>query len=88
MRTELTSIQALATAIASGAELAYLPEVPPTLHSLQRDIDALVYAFKNKQHRGLIVNNEEASHVFTTNTLTKLYEDQSQGKETREVASL
>ena len=67
------------TAIASGAEIAYIPEERPSLPMLQRDIDALVSAFQHNQRRGLIINNEEASGVFTTQTLASLFEDQSKG---------
>jgi 6-phosphofructokinase 1 len=67
------------SAMASGAELAYLPEDPPTLTSLQRDINALRYAFDHNQRRGLVINNEQASKVFKTQTLADLFEDQSQG---------
>jgi 6-phosphofructokinase 1 len=70
---------ALMASMSCGAEIFYLPEDPPTLLSLQRDINALLYAFEHHQQKGLVVNNEDSNSVFDTQTLAKLFESHSKG---------
>eukprot|EP01116_Phalansterium_solitarium_P000577 TRINITY_DN10402_c0_g1_i1.p1 TRINITY_DN10402_c0_g1~~TRINITY_DN10402_c0_g1_i1.p1 ORF type:complete len:851 (-),score=283.62 TRINITY_DN10402_c0_g1_i1:437-2989(-) len=63
--------------MACGAEHMYMPEIKMTLGSLQRDIDEVVDSFRKHQHRHtcLIINNEQASKVFNTQTLSNLFQE-------------
>jgi 6-phosphofructokinase 1 len=65
--------------LASGAERVYLHETGVTLRDLQRDIDELVASFRSGTRVSLIIRNEFANQIYTTNFMCDLFEEESQG---------
>ena len=66
-------------ALATGAERAWTPEEGMTLSSLQKDLQALVAGFRRGKRLGLMIRSENASPVFTTGFLRKLFEEEGKG---------
>lgn len=53
---------------------------PPTLANLQRDLEDISIGFQLSKRTAIVVVNEDASKVITTNFLTKLFRNESQGR--------
>lgn len=69
----------LASAIAGGAQHTYLPEHGLRLADISRDIDALKKRFEQCRSTSLILNNEAASPVYTTQLISDLMNAESDG---------
>ena len=67
---------ALMSALATGAERAYVHEEGITLEALQRDIDMLITGFKHGKRLALMVRNENANTLYTTPFLAALFEEE------------
>jgi 6-phosphofructokinase 1 len=74
---------ALMSSLATGAERVYLPEEGITLHDLEADLAHLVDGFQQGKRLGLMIRNEQASAVYTTEFISALFEEE--GKELFEV---
>jgi 6-phosphofructokinase 1 len=70
---------ALMSAVATGAERAYLPEEGISLRRLQDDLDALRTGFALGKRRGLVLRSERADEVFTTDFVASLLRHESAG---------
>jgi 6-phosphofructokinase 1 len=70
---------ALMGGMATGAERVYLNEEGVTLHDMQADLDMLVRGFSSGKRLGLIIRNEHANHIYTTDFMCSLFEEE--GKE-------
>jgi 6-phosphofructokinase 1 len=70
---------ALMSAIASGAERAYLHEEGVRLADLQQDLEQLVGDFESGKRLGLMIRNERANHFYTSEFLRSLFEEESGG---------
>ncbi len=69
----------LLSAIATGAEKAYLHEEGVRLEDLRNDIHNLVEGFKYGKRLGLMIRNERANEAYTTTFLCNLFEEEGQG---------
>jgi 6-phosphofructokinase 1 len=67
---------ALTSGLATGAERVYLPETGITLDQLREDVTALTDAFAHGQQLGLIVRNEEADRIYTTEFVRSVFESE------------
>jgi 6-phosphofructokinase 1 len=67
----------LTTALATGAERVYLPEVGISLDDLRADVGALTDAFSHGQQLGLIVRSEQTDPVYTTEFVRSVFENES-----------
>jgi 6-phosphofructokinase 1 len=65
---------ALMSALASGAERAYLPEEGISLADLQGDVADLVVGFEHGKRLGLMIRNEKADLLYTTGFIRALFE--------------
>jgi 6-phosphofructokinase 1 len=65
--------------LATGAERVYLHEEGITLEDLQDDVNHLVTGFKKGKRLGLMIRNEYAHPVYTTDFMVRLFE--VEGKE-------
>lgn len=65
--------------MATGAERVYLHEEGTNLKDLQDDVDHLVTGFKQGKRLGLMIRNEYAHNVYTTDFMVRLFE--AEGKE-------
>ncbi len=70
---------ALMSALASGAEKAYLPESGIVIDALLQDFRELQSDFGRGRRVGLVIRNEHANPVYTSEFLTSLFEQESQG---------
>ena len=70
---------ALMSAIASGAEQVYLAEKGITLHQLAADTSRMIKAFENGRRLYLVVRNEYASEYYTTDFLSRIFEEEGAG---------
>ncbi|SHF89746.1 6-phosphofructokinase 1 [Desulfacinum infernum DSM 9756] len=70
---------ALAGALASGAEKAYLPEKGICLAELNRDVAALQESFRCGKRMVIFLRNENASRHYTTDFIARLLEEESRG---------
>jgi 6-phosphofructokinase 1 len=70
---------ALMSALASGAEKAYLPETGMTIDGLLQDFRELESDFHRGRRVALVIRNEHASPVYTSEFLTSLFEQESHG---------
>ncbi|MGO1459044.1 MAG: 6-phosphofructokinase [Flaviflexus sp.] len=70
---------ALMSAIASGAEQVYLAETGITLAQLADDTAKMVEAFERGRSLYLVVRNEYASEHYTTDFLTRVFEEEGAG---------
>jgi len=68
---------ALMSAIATGAERVYLHEEGVRLADLQQDIQQLIKGFNHGKRLGLIIRNEGANPLYTTQFLAALFEEES-----------
>ncbi len=60
--------------MATGAERVYIHEEGISLQDLQRDVDHLVTGFKRGKRLGLLIRNEYAHPVYTTDFMVRLFE--------------
>lgn len=67
---------ALMSGLATGAERFYLPEDGITLSDLQRDVEDLSRGFLTGKRLGLVIRNEYANTVYTTNFICSLFEEE------------
>lgn len=67
---------ALMGGLASGAERVYLNEEGVTLQDLQADVEALTDGFKSGKRLGLMIRNEFANPVYTTQFMCALFEEE------------
>jgi 6-phosphofructokinase 1 len=67
---------ALMSALATGAERAYLAEEGITLADLQADLAMLTEGFRQGKRLGLIIRNEGANPIYTTSFITSLFEEE------------
>ena len=74
---------ALMSGLATGAERVYSHEDGITLKDLVADVESLTRGFKAGKRLGLIIRNERANEVYTTQFLCSLYEEE--GKEVFDV---
>ncbi|USR78995.1 6-phosphofructokinase [Arcanobacterium pinnipediorum] len=71
-----TGYLALFSALSSGAEQVYLAETGITLPQLAQDTQRMVNAFKQGRHLYLVVRNEDASSYYTTDFLSRIFEEE------------
>jgi len=71
---------ALMSALASGAEKAYLPEIGITLADLNQDVETLRKSFEHGKRMVILLRNENASHHYTTEFVRHLMEAESKGQ--------
>ncbi len=74
------------SALAAGAEKAYLPETGISLAELNRDVSELRRSFESGNRMVIYMRNEDASRHYTTDFLRRLLEEES--KEEFEVRSV
>jgi 6-phosphofructokinase 1 len=67
---------ALMAGLAAGAERVYLHEEGITLADLQSDVERMVGTFRQGRRLFLTVRNEEASTMYTTDFLARLFEQE------------
>jgi len=65
---------ALMGGLATGAERVYIHEEGITLKDLQDDVDHLVTGFNEGKRLGLMIRNESAHPVYTTDFMVRLFE--------------
>ncbi|CAN5692677.1 6-phosphofructokinase [soil metagenome] len=67
---------ALMTALATGAERAYIHEEGVALAALKEDIDMLSAGFEHGKRLALMIRNEHANPLYTTPFLAALFEQE------------
>ena len=67
---------ALMGGLATGAERCYLPEDGITLDDLKRDVTNLSRGFQAGKRLGLVIRNEDANAIYTTNFICSLFEEE------------
>lgn len=67
---------ALMGGLATGAERVYLNEEGVTLHDLEVDVRNLVDGFKHGKRLGLMIRNENANPIYTTDFMAALFEEE------------
>lgn len=68
---------ALMSGLAGGAERVYLHEEGITLDRLNRDAQWMVNSFKSGRELVLTIRNENANHLYTTDVLAAIFEEES-----------
>jgi 6-phosphofructokinase 1 len=71
---------ALMSGLASGAERVYLPEEGMTLRELEADLAELIDSFQQGKRLSLMIRNESASPVYSTDFIRTLFEAESGGE--------
>jgi 6-phosphofructokinase 1 len=71
---------AMMSALASGAEKAYLPENRISLAELNEDLADLKTSFARGKRMVIYLRNESSSHHFTTDFIRRLLEEESMGQ--------
>lgn len=66
--------------IAAGAERVYLHEKPMTIDQLREDVDLMRKSFAGGRRLFLALRNEFASDNYTTDFLTHLFDEESDGR--------
>ncbi len=66
----------LMSAIATGAERAYLPEEGITLNDLVADMAEMKERFRAGQRKSLVIRNEKANPFYTADFMTALFEEE------------
>ncbi|MFZ1041328.1 MAG: 6-phosphofructokinase [Anaerolineales bacterium] len=69
---------ALMGGMATGAERVYLHEEGIKLRDLQVDVEKLLSGFQSGKRLGLMIRNEYANRVYTTNFICSLFEEEGQ----------
>jgi len=67
---------ALMSGLATGAERVYLNEEGVTLSDLQQDVAMLSQGFKSGKRLGLMIRNEYANSIYSTNFMCALFEEE------------
>jgi len=67
---------ALMGGLATGAERVYINEEGVTLKDLQEDVAMLSKGFKSGKRLGLMIRNEYANHIYNTNFMCALFEEE------------
>lgn len=67
---------AFMSGLSTGAERVYLHEDQLTLKDLQDDLEHLVTGFKQGKRLGLMIRNEMAHSVYTTDFMARLFEEE------------
>lgn len=67
---------ALMSALATGAERAYIHEEGVTLKDLVEDVQQLINGFKRGKRLGLIIRNEMANEIYSTSFMNALFEEE------------
>jgi 6-phosphofructokinase 1 len=67
---------ALMGALATGAERVYLHEEGISMHDLVKDVEEFRHAFEHGKRLGLVIRNEMANEVYTTNFMRTLFEEE------------
>ena len=67
---------ALMSALATGAERVYLHEDGVTMHDLVTDVEEFREAFQRGKRLGLVIRNEMANEIYTTNFMRLLFEEE------------
>ncbi len=67
---------ALLGGMATGAERVYLNEEGVTLADLQKDVEMLTRGFKAGKRLGLMIRNEYANRIYTTDFMCALFEEE------------
>jgi 6-phosphofructokinase 1 len=67
---------ALMSGLATGAERVYLHEEGIKLRDLQADLDQLVNGFQHGKRLGLVIRNESANPIYTSNFMAALFEEE------------
>jgi 6-phosphofructokinase 1 len=70
---------ALMSGLATGAERVYLNEEGVTLRDLQADLTEMISSFQQGKRLSLIIRNEQANPLYTTNFMCSLFEEESKG---------
>ncbi|MEN8173249.1 MAG: 6-phosphofructokinase [Chloroflexota bacterium] len=65
---------ALMSGLASGAERVYINEEALGLYDLTHDLDNLVAGFEQGKRLGLLIRNEQAHDIYTTDFICRLLE--------------
>jgi 6-phosphofructokinase 1 len=65
---------ALISGLSTGAERVYLPEEGLSLTDLQDDVDNLVEGFEHGKRLGLMIRNEHADPLYSTDFMCALFE--------------
>lgn len=69
------------SALSSGASCCFIPEKKVGLRSMMAEIDHLKFRFQNFSRLGrIVIRNENCSPVYTTEIMSKILEDESDGK--------
>jgi 6-phosphofructokinase 1 len=68
---------ALMSGLATGAERVYLHEEGIRLHELVTDVEQLRLGFEHGKRLGLMIRNEDAHDVYSTNVLCAIFEAES-----------
>jgi 6-phosphofructokinase 1 len=69
---------ALMGGMATGAERVYLHEEGVKLRDLQEDVEKLLSGFQSGKRLGLMIRNEKANPVYTTDFICALFEEEGQ----------
>jgi 6-phosphofructokinase 1 len=67
---------ALMSGMATGAERVYLHEEGVKLRDLQVDVEKLLSGFHRGKRLGLMIRNESANPIYTTNFMCALFEEE------------
>jgi 6-phosphofructokinase 1 len=68
----------LMSAIATGAERAYLPEEGVTLNDLMVDLTDMKERFRAGQRKAVLIRNEEANPLYTADFMGALFEEEGE----------
>jgi 6-phosphofructokinase 1 len=66
---------ALMSGLATGAERAYLHEEGITLRGMMQDVNQLKEGFLSGKHLALVIRNEYANPIYTTEFISALFEE-------------
>jgi 6-phosphofructokinase 1 len=67
---------ALMSGLATGAEKVYLHEEGISLKGMTRDVNMLTEDFESGKSLALVIRNELANNIYTTNFISALYEEE------------
>ncbi|XP_034042427.1 ATP-dependent 6-phosphofructokinase, liver type [Thalassophryne amazonica] len=70
---------ATCTAVAVGADAAYIYEEPFNIHDLKANVEHLAEKMKKDIQRGLVLRNEQCHEHYTTDFIHKLYSAEGKG---------
>ncbi len=67
---------ALMSGLASGAERVYLNEEGVKLSDLEADLNQMIDEFQHGKRLSLVIRNEKANPLYTTNFMSALFEEE------------